>query len=32
MAYQGIIETYRRFMPVSQGTEITLQGNTPLIP
>lgn len=34
MSYRGIIETYRRFMPVDQDTEIVtlLEGNTPLIP
>lgn len=34
MPYQGIIETYRRFMPVGPDTEIVtlLEGDTPLIP
>ena len=34
MSYQGIIQRYRRFMPVGQETEIVtlLEGNTPLIP
>lgn len=34
MSYRGIIENYRRFMPVGPETEIVtlLEGNTPLIP
>ena len=34
MPYQGIIETYRRFMPVGPDTEIItlFEGDTPLIP
>lgn len=34
MSYRGIIERYRRFMPVGPDTEIVtlLEGNTPLIP
>mgnify|MGYP001155648569 CR=1 FL=1 len=34
LAYRGIIEAYRRFLPVSESTEpvTLLEGNTPLIP